>query len=250
MKRIHLYLALLLLPIIACTGNSSSKENEHIGDEINANVPQYFAPFVNSYFRLESIQPYNEGFFKIEKLSGEVFYTIQLDYSVKMLSDEQKKQFYHVTGEDKCNFAQYDYKGPTRALAHMIDCIDITSNAAFNGLAAGESLRSKFSFLSASAWPAIQKGKTEQLSDSEMKATEYFRIFNSYLFDDTYAPVQGLLTELGRENLSLLECAGANGYRQAVLVAREIPEIKTHIFTIKFTEGKKTWSVDIPAAFE
>lgn len=238
------------MPIIACTGNFSSKENEHTGDEINANVPQYFAPFVNSYFRLESIQPYNEGFFKIVNPSGEVFYTIQLDYSVKRLSDEEKMNFYHVTGEDKCNFAQYDYKGPTRALAHMIDCIDITSNAAFNGLAPGESLRSKFSFLSASAWPVIKKGKSERISDSEMKATDYFKIFNTYIFDDTYAPVQGLLTELGPEDLSLLECEGANGYRQAVFVAREIPEIKTHIFTIKFTEGEKIWSVDIPAIFE
>ena len=208
----------------------------------------YRSYLVDTYVRLLHIEPHivrqrhytSVGFFYYFWLSEPV-YAIRITYKLKRIPDSEQIILKHKTGEDGARrFEHYNSEGPTDALAHKFDRIDIISNTNFNGIPAGESLASKFDFYSSSAWPAIQAGRSENVGGG----TDFAKQFGFYPFCSMYTPLHKSLDKVIPEDLYLLDA------HLAVFVAKEVPEIKEHIFTISYYEGDKVWSVDIPAVFE
>lgn len=251
MKKI---LSILLCTTIcfACTPAHNDNEEENKNEENSSligGLPSYDSFFIHQYYRLECLE--SSPFQKRSSKEGTTFYTVMLDYRVKKLTASENAQFYHVTGEDNPSntyLHMCDSYGPEEALIHRFDKLDVISNADYNDIPAGESLKDKVVFLSTSAWPIIKVGgkNHHRLLQSEIEQTLHYQLMGGYYGTDTYAPVEGKLSDLTSEDLYLLN---THPY-ESIFAFTEIPAIKDHVFTISYHEGSIVWTIDIPAKFE
>ena len=248
MKKIKIFLFVIwgLLSVWLCTPSSDTVTGEKDTPEIT--LPERLNFLVYEYFQLNSILPLGDGFVHVNNYWGDPFYAVYLGYDAKRLSEDERRSYYRLTGEDNLDnrFEHFDAEPPEAALAEMIDRIDVISSSDFNGIPPGESLAGKFRFYSASAWPTIQSGRSIWIKETQ---TEFCQRFNYYPFYHQYAPIQGLLSDHAPQDFYLLDYHG-DKHPGAILVVDEIPEIKEHVFTISYYEGHKVWSVDVPAKFD
>lgn len=245
----------LIVVCIFCIIVSCNPRVEQIADDPSSPFPgqseNETAPWlVDAYYRLNNLSTLQESYTFVTNSSGKNFLALWIKYNTTILSQDEWEEYIQETGESKHRFAHYtESDGGTHALAHKIDRIEIVSNNDFNDIPAGSSLTSKFLFLSASAWPVIQVGRVIRLNKEEDRANTVFgQYFGYYYFNLSFTPVQGLLSELAPESLYLLEYD--TFHAPAVLLTEEIPEIKTHIFTVTYYEGEKEWRVDFPVNFK
>ena len=223
---------------------------------------------VGGYYRLLEIIPHVNkqryctfsGFF-YWFFASEPFYAIGLAYKARKIPDDES-QLLRVQHEEDGSHIFYhpDFSVSDDVLVNRFDKIDIVSNADFNDIPAGQSLASKFEFFSTSAWPIFRKdpdmictegsGHYNKVISSYLD-TDFGKKFHNYPFNDFFKPVHKDISELTSDDLYLLSAElHAQNRMSACLVAKEVPEIKEHIFTISYYEGDKVWSVDIPAVFE
>ena len=215
----------------------------------------YSSYFVDMYLRLRSLKPnieryqlygYN-GFFYCF-FAKEPRYIICLTYEYEQLSYAEKSILRYKLGEGEQRKFYHPDDLPTSALVNKFDKIDIVSNSDFNEIPAGESLASKFEFFSSTAWPIFQANDNAEI---RIKDTDFHKIFEYYPFNYLFEPIHKDVSNLTPDDLYLLySFVGDREHMSACLMAKEVPEIKEHIFTISYYEGDKVWSVDIPAVFE
>ena len=242
---------------------SANTGEEYIDGDSNVSTV-----LVGGYYRLLEIIPHVNkqryctfsGFF-YWFFASEPFYAIGLAYKARKIPDDES-QLLRVQHEEDGSHIFYhpDFSVSDDVLVNRFDKIDIVSNADFNDIPAGQSLASKFEFFSTSAWPIFRKdpdmictegsGHYNKVISSYLD-TDFGKKFHNYPFNDFFKPVHKDISELTSDDLYLLSAElHAQNRMSACLVAKEVPEIKEHIFTISYYEGDKVWSVDIPAVFE
>lgn len=122
-----------------------------------------------------------------------------------------------------------------RAIANEFTGVEIVSDGDFNGIAAGESLRSVTKIISASAFEYIWGGY-ENPYDWRTKPDEYrygWGFEGGITNSGGYYPVLNTLDKLVPDDMKLLDPT------MIYLRFTEIPQIKEHTFTVTFREGEK-----------
>lgn len=209
-----------------------------------------FADYIHQipccYVTLEGLKAYESGF-GIEPHTINSYnrrYVLMIDYDTKRLSDNEEKAFRETTGERNGKYLDHDADGWGLILCNRLDGITITSTADFNDIPAGSSLASKIMLFTWSVWPSVKAGKDVGHQNSDLYC-QYF--YNPIPDFPSYSYMSKQLDLLAQDDLFLISAAD----RAPVLfMFTERPEIKQHVFYITFTEGEKTWSLQIPADFD
>lgn len=250
--------------LVACGGNTKiyndNKEPAQAEiDKQNSATPTLVnggGPLVWNYYRLVSLAGYKERGERWSSSLGFYYrpdakrYIIGIGYEARRLSEYEIKEVWAKNGENgvrKLN--SFDGGWSENALINKIEKIEIVSNANFNEIPAGQSLASKFEFFSGSAWPILQSA--EENVQVYAGRTDFGKLFGFYPFCTSFEPIHKDISDLKADDLIYLFIfVGQPMHMSACWMAKEVPEIKEHVFTISYFEGDKVWSVDIPAVFE
>ena len=121
--------------------------------------------------------------------------------------------------------------------------IDITSDADFNGIPAGESLASKVRIVAKSPCRWLKHHVTFDWLNSAPQ--DFLSIDKNalYYFEELY-PINMLVSEIRPSDLELLELKNVS------FLFQENPEIKKHNFTVTFKEEYKEISAHVSAEFK
>ena len=114
----------------------------------------------------------------------------------------------------------------------------------FNDIPAGGSLASKMMLFTWSVWPSVKAGKDVGHQNTDLYC-QYF--YNPIPDFPSYSYISKQLDSLVKDDLYLI---GATDRAPVMFMFTELPEIRQHVFTVTFTEGENTWSIQIPADFD
>ncbi len=127
--------------------------------------------------------------------------------------------------------------------ANEFIALDIVSDSDFNGIPAGNSIASKFKFVSLSPYQwLVNKLKFDWKNLDDDYRELGFRSYGSHF--SQMSPVVCDVENLGYSSLQLLDCQDIR------LVLEERPSVKHHKFTVTFYESDKSISSTIEVYFE
>lgn len=246
--RTKLFYGILLcfLALTACTPVSDEPGENTENKGLEVGFANYIHQIPCCYVTLEGLKVHEAGF-GIEPHTINSYnrrYVLMIDFDTQRLSGKDEKAFRETTGERHGKYLDHDADGWGFILCNRLDGITITSTADFNDMPAGSSLASKLMLFTWSVWPSVKAGKDVGHENADLYC-QYF--YNPIPDFPSYSYISKKLDRLAQEDLFLI---GATDRAPAILMFTEMPEIKQHIFSVTFTEGERTWSIQIPADFD